>query len=706
MERTKPRTWRCAASVVLCVASLGCGDDDGRTMADASVPDAPSDADLGPADGDAAIERPTAEPPAAPDPVAMTPCPMGWREVRDPALPGEVVCDPWPLEGRSTCEDGQAHFPGEPGCTAISRACADDGWPADLPADGTIVFVRADAAGGGDGSRDRPLTSVGAALGRVTAPAIVAVGAGSYDEAITVPAGVEVRGACAARTTLAPTAPSAMSPVVLLRGRAPVLRDVSVTGERPGVVAAETVGAVVEGVRIHEAMGAGFVAAGAAEATLTSVAIQRTRRGSSSSAPGRGMEIGTASIVEARGLIVESSLEAGVVVAQGASATLERAAVIDTLADRDGTAGNAISVFDGGAVELSASVVERARTYAIAMNGSASRATLRDVVIRDVLPQERDGFGGLGIQVVRGARLEGSRVLVERVRHFGIFVADPGSDIAMGQLAIRTVATIETSGELGWGIAAIGGATLGLDGLSIVGAHDIALLVASGAQAQLSSVTVRGTRGGHADMGRAIAVQSGASATVSRVLLEGNRENAFFVAAATVEASDVAIRDTASSEGGGVAGRGIEAQSGASVVLRRVALVGNREVGLLAVGEATSIEASDLDVERTQAQACASSTCASRAGGFGLAVVGGARLVASAFRVASNDLAGLVLAGGGVADLSLGTIADNPIGVSVRTDGFDLERVMDGVFYDRNERTFDATELPVPEAAPPSVEPE
>ncbi len=94
------------------------------------------------------VEAPLA--PAAPALPKLTPCPAGWREEA-----GDVsTCEPWPETGRAPCAGESVHLPGTPGCAPLV-ACPADGWPAELLAGRTIVYVRAGAAGG-TGTRAQP----------------------------------------------------------------------------------------------------------------------------------------------------------------------------------------------------------------------------------------------------------------------------------------------------------------------------------------------------------------------------------------------------------------------------------------------------------------------------------------------------------------------------------------------------------------------
>lgn len=51
----------------------------------------------------------------------------------------------------------------------------------------------------------------------------------------------------------------------------------------------------------------------------------------------------------------------------------------------------------------------------------------------------------------------------------------------------------------------------------------------------------------------------------------------------------------------------------------------------------------------------------------------------------------------GTADLSNGEVWENPIGVNVLTEGFDVHRLETGVVYRDNGRNLDAMQIPLPD---------
>lgn len=220
---------------VLSVAAalwLGCSGPD------ADEPDGAPDAgpDAAPPDAGGFVPDPPA-PPAPAMPAAevalpdLGPCAPGWRAVgADP-----TICDPWPEGGRrEDCAAGEAHLPGGAGCERIGSACPVGDWPEDLPAEGPLR-VRPGAEPGGDGSALRPFATIADALAVATPGAVVALARGTYDETVAPSVAVTLRGACAAETILAPTAPHDSEATLRTTSVALVVQDLRISGERPGL---------------------------------------------------------------------------------------------------------------------------------------------------------------------------------------------------------------------------------------------------------------------------------------------------------------------------------------------------------------------------------------------------------------------------------------------------------------------------------------
>ena len=149
-------------------------------------------------------------------------CPSGWgrRALSD----GVSVCWPWEHE-RPSCPASQTAFVGAV-CRAVGSACPATDFPVEA-VDG--VFVIEGAVG--DGTRASPMGSIVEALA-IAGSRTVWVGAGSYDEAITLGTSQSVRGVCPARVEI--TAPETEDAVRVAGGDA-ALRDVRIAGGREGI---------------------------------------------------------------------------------------------------------------------------------------------------------------------------------------------------------------------------------------------------------------------------------------------------------------------------------------------------------------------------------------------------------------------------------------------------------------------------------------
>src|SRR3990172_8535120 len=151
------------------VLVLGCGDGKKASSSGDAAPDAGNDA--------APVFEPTApEEPALP---SFVPCPAGWREVADEAGSFDT-CDPWPTDGPSSCADDEAQFVGGTGCERIGTACPAGDFAEGLPASG-VVYVKAGAAAGGDGSLGAPFATIAEGVAAADSGDVIALSKGTFE---------------------------------------------------------------------------------------------------------------------------------------------------------------------------------------------------------------------------------------------------------------------------------------------------------------------------------------------------------------------------------------------------------------------------------------------------------------------------------------------------------------------------------------------
>ncbi|RLB54190.1 MAG: hypothetical protein DRJ42_09800 [Deltaproteobacteria bacterium] len=582
------------ALLVSLLAGLACGDD-------ADVPDA---SDAGPGDdaldGALAVGSFVVAPPDIPwlaeglppiAPVALTPCPDGWREVTG----GDAVeCDPYPEGGAEDCGPGEAHFPGEPGCRPVGAACPAGDYPATLPGTGPIVYVNASAATGGDGSMASPHAELSeVSWDTLAAGTTVALAKGTYGGRLLLGAGVSVIGACARETMVTGGASATEAAIVATTAGI----DVAVTD-----------------VTFPDLPGPAVELSGRAHLSLAGVIIDRAR--------GLGVYAGGAG----------TQLALTDVVIRGTRGALS-----------DGTLGMGMLALDGARVEATRVLVAENRTFGIETNGAGTEVVLHDVVVRDTLPEAVpepiDGGRGLGLAAFGGARIEGSRLLVSGNHRTGLLAVNTGSSVALSDAIVRDTRPSAADEALGVGLQVYGGARIDASRLVVAENSTFGVECFSGDEpyaVSLSDTVIRDTEVQSSDdfNGFGIILHGRGRFEASRLMVSGNRDTALFAYDPGVEVvlSDAIIRDTRPAGIDDLRGRGISIHDGARFEGVRLLVDNNLEVGIAATGDTSGADLSLVDavVRGTRPEAQGGNW------GRGLSVVGGSRVTAERMLVADN----------------------------------------------------------------------
>jgi hypothetical protein len=638
---------RVLASCLISLCVIGCSDGPG------SGDDAATDL----AGEDVAEEGLTPTPPELPAPPVFTPCPDGWREVEDPDT-GIVTCDPWPGGGPEECGPDEAHFPGEPGCTRIGSACPTGDWADDLPTDREILYVRAGEPDGGDGTIGSPFGTIAAAVAAADPLTVIALSKGTFDGQVSLLGGITLWGACVAETVVTCTAPSDVLGTINVMRPDTAIRNLTVSGQRRGVhLTGDSRSITITDVVIADVVMAGLSVIDGATADCTNLVIRDTAC-TAAGEWGRAIQVQNGGRVDVSRGVFKNNHDAAIgVFMPGSTVTMQDVAVLDTQSlTLAATRGRALQVQRGASAEVTRGVFEGNRESAITVTESGASLTLEDVVVRDTLCSEHDGYGGHGLSVEDGGVVTASRVLFARNRDNAVAVLGTAALLTMSDVAVLDTAPRDSD------------------------------------------------RAG----GRALGVQWGARVEVTRGAFLRSHNLGLYAHEATLVLVDVRVSDTRSRESDQQTGRGLHAQVGAQVEVTRGVFESNRDVGVAAFFEGTLVTMADVTISDTLERACVVDTCAGFGSGFGVISSGGAHVEMSRFVITESALCAVQLAFGtdmdgesftvgGTMDLHDGEISHNPCGANVQNPDFDVARLIDGVLYLDNDINLDMAELPVPD---------
>lgn len=579
-------------------------------------------------------------------------CPAGWRQVEGPN--GVTTCDPYPSEGARSCPAGQAHFPGEEGCAPIGRGCGREPFASveELPEEAAPLYARTDAAPDGDGSRASPYRTLAEALDAAEVGSVVLLGSGTYELDRPWPDGVSLRGRCVRETSVvAPGGEERSAVFDIARHDHPVrLESVAIGPAEVVGIAVRRPGERVhlEGIEVREATGdpAAVSVRSAAMVEARSLVVRDTRPVATDGSGGSGIRVEAGGRLTLERAVVERSRTAGIGVIGARTIAQVRGIVIRDTQSRmsDQAFGSGLEVIQGARLELSEALLLRNRVLGLGVSQAGAEAALAHVVIRDTQPQESDDAFGRGLGVSFGGRVEVDGGLLERNHEVGVEVGL--ADATLRDVVIRDTLPQRASGRGGRGLSVQLGGHVELVRAVVDGNRDVGIaLDGEDIEADLTDVLVARTReeelGGC--YGRGLGVQRGASATLTRVWAMENREYGLLVASpgSEVTGADVVIDGTRAEACSDELGDGIAVSGGSRLTLTRVEVAGNRTAGVSLLGEGTEARLSHLVVRDTLSQESTGRL------GRGLSVVRGARLTLDHARVERNRTGGLVVSGPG-----------------------------------------------------------
>ena len=393
-----------------------------------------------------------------------------------------------------------------------------------------------------------------------------------------------------------------------------------------------------------------YVTGSGSSLSLTDVAVIDTQRvvvGDAAREMGRGLWVDGEAHADISRAVFTQNQEFGLFVgAPGTVANLSDVVVSDTESrELDGEMGSGLGVDLSALVVLDRGLFERNRLAGIYASLAGTSLVASNIVVRDSRNRVGDILG-CGVLTLNGASVQVDGGLFERNQGAGLLAFAATLDAR--DVVVRDT-QFSTSGLFGRGVSAEQGARVSIERGLIERNLDIGAFVGvEGATLTLTDVVVRDTDVNiEGQYGRGIEVTEGGHCEVTRALVERNREHGIGAVGegTSLVLIDTVVRDTAANEYGEY-GRGLLAQEGAQVDVERGVFEGNREIAVYACSPETDVRLSDVVVTETDVRECAATSCPDYPLGIGVGVYGGAHVEMVRFSVTENVLCGVQLAHG------------------------------------------------------------
>jgi hypothetical protein len=592
------------------------------------------------------------------------------------------------------CGRGRAHFVGGSGCEDVGTACPNAGDFADGASDDAI-FVR--PGSDGVGTRASPFGSLDDALAVAEAGDVVALSVGAHDAAVQLPDGVRIVGACAARTFLVGV-PDTDFVLGLGSGRSVTIEDLTIEGAEIAIgVAGE---ATIRGVVIESTVGAGIAVTATGRATLDEVVVRGVRPAETSG--GMALFVDGGSVRGTR-VVLEDAVRSALRVT-GGTVTLD-----DLRADAIpfGTLERGAGAWvTGGEVTLRRVDLRGATNTAVEVAGAVLR--LSDVLATELV--EVDPPGSFGLFARDGATLAIDRAFV---RGPGWLVHGDDAD-----LAVRDAVLVGEAGGLfyadGAGVVSFS-SPFTLERTLVVDA-DSGVLTAGPFELSpdpedpppppadpipfaIDDLRLVGI-GRHVRFGYGALFDRPFVGRLARVRSEGLKGITLDVSGdVTIEdawvVAPVAAEDN---EDRPSFANALSVRSGEST-LARARFEDSYEVAIDVREGGLTLR--DVVIVHAHQRPCAVDTCRDTPGGVGLGAYFDATVRAENLVIDGADLCGVQLAFDAEIDLVGGVVRGATVGACVQVDGYDVRRVAGGVRYEDNGTNVETTTHAIPAPPPP-----
>ncbi|MBD90215.1 MAG: hypothetical protein CL940_07745 [Deltaproteobacteria bacterium] len=503
-------------------------------------------------------------------------------------------CDPQ----EDSCPEGSMAIPTQ-GCVSLDPpgGCGEGTWGniEELPGD---VHLDVNYAGDdSDGSREKPWTLYGYAVGQVQAGGRVVLAAGDYDQGMLVSKSISLVGRCSSMVTISgvrqgPSGPTVMEVVGNLNV---TISDVTISGAARGLIAVLGAKLTLLRMRILDSQGTGLLGFhSGTEISLDTVEVSGTKPNAMQQLGDGIVMLEGAQLLASRAYVARNTRVGVFAHGLGSSVSLDETWITETQIGADGLMGDGVRAWSGGGVSVSRSLVSRNHNIGLAALGPSSSLTVRESQVSETLPDGKGQYG-TGLVAQAGGSLAAERVRVSANSDTGAMVAEHASNLSLEESWISETMETQHPSAVGALVLLGGGLSLRRSVVSNNRGQGVALLD-SGSTATISESWITGMPTnvpGIADLG--LTVGDAAHATMSRSLVSGGHITGAMAygeesSLQITEALIAGVRSDAIKQGG----QGLQSSFGATVEVTRTALHGNQSVGLLAGSLGSRIIASEI----------------------------------------------------------------------------------------------------------------
>ena len=379
-------------------------------------------------------------------------CPAGWRATT--SAHDAPVCDPWPESGRTTCDADAIHVPGTSACSPLGPTCPQDGWADDLPQAG-VLYVSQSAAADGDGSQDAPFATIAQAAAAASPGDTIALGLGTWDEAVMLPADVSMRGACVSGSiiTRSTCADEDLDAAVNVAPGVATIQDLTIADAECGGLQLDGGAVTVHDVAILGVRRSGLWVRGGV-VTAHDVLVQGTRARESDGRAGNGVDVrDEGSLSLERAALLDNYSYGAWLWSAGGTSTLTDVVISGTQAQFDGDAMTSLQTSNDHTLAATRLVLEDAYGGILV---TGAQATFEDVVIRQQSSEPKSGNYGRCVESFDGADVAMQRVWASGCSNVGALTSSAGlsitdavfEDLDLGPGAAEGAMFVVVDGEL------------------------------------------------------------------------------------------------------------------------------------------------------------------------------------------------------------------------------------------------------------------